>query len=859
METSFATPGISCEGCARTIKDALGAIPGVTSVGVDVAGKNVTVSHDGNIQRPDLASALVAAGYPPAEPTGLPSRSIPDDRPVADQAATETARDPVCGMTVAPGSAAGTQDYNGETYFFCSKGCREKFRAEPEKFVDKDKMQHPIQVAPRDATPVGMKYTCPMHPQIIRDKPGPCPICGMALEPMTATSDDANPELIDMNRRFWACLALSAPLLLLAMSEMIPGQPLAHVLSGRPLLWVQLLLATPVVLWGGKPFFERGWASVRNLHLNMFTLIALGTGVSYGYSLLATLFPGLVPASLRGHGGTVPVYFEAAAVITTLVLLGQVLELRARSQTSSAIRSLLGLAPKTARRLGDDGIEADVPLDEVHVGDRLRVRPGEKIPVDGVVLEGTSPVDESMVTGEPIPVEKATGGRLIGGTVSGTGSLIMRAEAVGSETMLARIVKMVGDAQRTRAPIQRLADVVSGYFVPIVLAISALTFVIWATFGPEPRLAYALVNAVAVLIIACPCALGLATPISIMVGTGRGAMAGVLIRNAEALEVLERVDTVVVDKTGTLTEGKPRLASVVAAPGVDESEFLRLAASLERGSGHPLAAAVAAGAEERGLKLSGTESFLSITGKGVTGKVDGRDVAIGNKSLFEGMGIDPGELGAKAEALRADGQTVVFVAIDARPAGLLGIADPIKESAATAVKELREDGLRVVMLTGDNRTTAAAVAKQLGLDDVRAEVLPEGKGEAIKQLQAEGRTVAMAGDGVNDAPALAQAQVGVAMGTGADVAMENAGITLIKGDLRGIARARKLSRATMRNIRQNLIFAFLYNVLGVPIAAGVLYPFFGILLNPMIASAAMTFSSVSVIVNALRLRKLDLT
>ena len=859
METSFATPGISCEGCARTIKDALGAIPGVTAVGVDVAGKNVTVSHDGNLPRPDLASALVAAGYPPAEPTDRPSRPMPHDQPAADQAATETVRDPVCGMTVAPGSAAGTQDHGGKTYFFCSKGCLEKFRAEPEKFVDQDAKQRSTQVASQDAPPVGVKYTCPMHPQIIKDKPGPCPICGMALEPMTATSDDANPELIDMNRRFWACLALSAPLLLLAMSEMIPGQPLAHVLSGRPLLWVQLLLATPVVLWGGKPFFERGWASVRSLHLNMFTLIALGTGVSYGYSLLATLFPGLVPASLRAHGGTVPVYFEAAAVITTLVLLGQVLELRARSQTSSAIRSLLGLAPKTARRLGDDGIEADVPLDEVRVGDRLRVRPGEKIPVDGVVLEGTSPVDESMVTGEPIPVEKATGGRLIGGTVSGTGSLIMRAEAVGSETMLARIVKMVGDAQRTRALIQRLADVVSGYFVPVVLAISALTFVIWASFGPEPRLAYALVNAVAVLIIACPCALGLATPISIMVGTGRGAMAGVLIRNAESLEVLERVDTVVVDKTGTLTEGKPRLASVVAAPGVDESEFLRLAASLERGSGHPLAAAVAAGAEERGLKLSGTESFLSITGKGVTGKVDGRDVAIGNKSLFEGMGIDPGELGVKAEALRGNGQTVVLVAIDARPAGLLGIADPIKESAAAAVKELRDDGLRVVMLTGDNRTTAAAVAKQLGLDDVRAEVLPEGKGEAIKQLQAEGRTVAMAGDGVNDAPALAQAQVGIAMGTGADVAMENAGITLIKGDLRGIARARKLSRATMRNIRQNLIFAFLYNVLGVPIAAGVLYPFFGILLNPMIASAAMTFSSVSVIVNALRLRKLDLT
>jgi Cu+-exporting ATPase len=698
-----------------------------------------------------------------------------------------------------------------------------------------------------------------MHPEIVRDKPGFCPICGMALEPMTATGDDTNPELEDMTRRFWVCVVLTAPLLLLAMGEMVVGQEwIARLFPGRSLSWIQLALATPVVLWGGFPFFERGWASLVNRSLNMFTLISLGTGAAYAYSVVATLFPDVFPASFRDHHGAVPVYFEPAAVITTLVLLGQVLELRARSQTSSALKALLGLAPKTARRILEDGREEDVSLDQVQVGDRLRIRPGEKVPVDGVVIEGRSAVDESMVTGEPIPVEKGPGDRLIGGTVNATGTLVMRAERVGSETMLARIVKMVGEAQRTRAPIQRLADVVSGYFVPAVILVAAITFVAWAIFGPEPRMAYALVNSVAVLIIACPCALGLATPMSIMVATGRGAMAGVLIKNAEALEVMEKVDTIVVDKTGTLTEGKPRLVSVVPAPGQDEAELLRLAASLERGSEHPLAAATVAEVLARGLHLSEPESFDSLTGKGVRGVVEGRKVAVGTRRLLEELGIDAGGLDARVEELRRDGQTVLFVAIDGRLAGILGVADPVKESAADAVRQLHAERLKIVMLTGDNKTTALAVARKLGLDDVRAEVLPEEKAEVIKQLQAEGRVVAMAGDGINDAPALAQADVGIAMGTGTDVAIESAAVTLVKGDLRGIVRLRKLSRATMRNIRQNLVFAFLYNVLGVPIAAGVLYPFFRILLNPMIASAAMTLSSVSVIINALRLRNVDL-
>jgi Cu+-exporting ATPase len=642
------------------------------------------------------------------------------------------------------------------------------------------------------------------------------------------------------------------------MAEMIPGQPLARLLSGLPLVWIQFALATPVVLWGGWPFFQRGWASVVNRSLNMFTLIALGTGTAYFYSVVAALAPGLFPDSFRTESGEVAVYFEAAAVIVTLVLLGQVLELRARSQTSSAIKALLGLAPKTARVVREDGTEIDIPLEHVEPGDRLWVRPGEKIPVDGVVLDGNSSVDESMVTGESIPVEKIEGDRVTGGTVNGTGSFVMRAERVGSETLLAHIVRLVSEAQRSRAPIQRLADVVASYFVPAVVLVAVITFIVWALVGPEPRLAYALVSAVAVLIIACPCALGLATPMSIMVGTGRGATAGVLIKNAEALEVLEKVDTLVVDKTGTLTEGKPRLTSVVALPGRSEPELLRLAASLERASEHPLASAIVAGAREKDLELADVKDFRSLTGKGVTGTVDGHAVALGNLKLLEELVIDPGALAGQAEGLRRDGQTVLFVAVNGRPAGLLGVADPIKQSTPEAIRMLHRDGVRIVMLTGDSRTTAEAVARKLGLDQVEAEVLPEQKSEAVKRLQAQGRVVAMAGDGINDAPALAQAQVGIAMGTGTDVAMETAGVTLVKGDLRGIARARRLSRGTMRNIRQNLFFAFIYNSLGVPLAAGVLYPVFGLLLSPIIASAAMTFSSVSVISNALRLRKLPL-
>jgi Cu+-exporting ATPase len=703
------------------------------------------------------------------------------------------------------------------------------------------------------------QWTCPMHPEIVRDQAGTCPICGMALESRVVTpEEEENPELRDMARRFRLGLVLTVPIIAIETGNMLSGGALAARLSPRALVLLQLLLATPVVLWGGWPFFVRGWGSVVNRSLNMFTLIALGVGVAYAYSLIAALFPGLLPESFRGEHGVPDVYFEAAAVITVLVLLGQVLELRARSQTSSAIRALLGLAPKTARRIGPDASELDVPLEHVVPGDRLRVRPGERVPVDGVVLDGVSAVDESMVTGEPIPVEKPPGARVTGGTVNGTGSFVMRAERVGSDTLLAQIVRMVGEAQRSRAPIQRLADLVSAWFVPAVVVVAVLAFVAWAVWGPEPRLAYALVNAVAVLIIACPCALGLATPMSIMVGTGRGAMAGVLVRNAEALEVMEKVDTLVVDKTGTLTEGKPRLVSVVPAHGVAEDELVRLGASLERGSEHPLAAAIVAGASERSLQLSTPSEFRSSTGKGVRGVVDGRQVALGNVTLLEELGLDAGALREPAEALRRDGQTVMFVAVDRRPAGLLGVADRIKPSTPEAIDMLHREGVRLVMLTGDSRTTADAVARKLGLDDVQADVLPGDKALAVRRLQAEGRIVAMAGDGVNDAPALAQAHVGVAMGTGTDVAMESAGVTLVKGDLRGIARARRLSRATMRNIRQNLFFAFVYNALGVPVAAGVLYPVFGLLLSPIIASAAMTFSSVSVIANALRLRRVDL-
>jgi Cu+-exporting ATPase len=681
----------------------------------------------------------------------------------------------------------------------------------------------------------------------------------MALEPRTVSvEEEVNPELHDMMRRFWISLIFTAPLVVLAMSDMLPGRPVQHALSGGLLAWLQLAAATPVVLWGGWPFFVRGWASIVHRSLNMFTLIAIGTGTAYIYSVLATLMPGLFPASFRTHSGAVAVYFEAAAVITTLVLLGQVLELRARSQTSSAIKALLGLAPKTARRLRDDGTEEDIPLEQVQLGDRLRVRPGEKVPVDGNVLAGTSAVDESMITGEPLPVEKTPGSGVTGGTVNGVGGFVMRAERVGAETLLAQIVRMVSEAQRSRAPIQRLADVVSAYFVPAVVLLAVLAFLVWGLYGPEPRLVYALVNAVAVLIIACPCALGLATPMSIMVGTGRGALAGVLVKNAEALEVLEKVDTLVVDKTGTLTEGKPRLTSVLALAGVSENELLRLAASLERGSEHPLAAAMVAGAQARGVALTDVHAFTSSTGKGVTGEVDGHKVMLGNRALFSEVGIAFDDLMQRAEALRQEGQTVMFVAVDGQPAGLLGVADPIKTSTPEAIRALRADGVQMVMLTGDSRTTAEAVARRLGLEQVEAEVLPEQKSDVVKHLQTEGHVVAMAGDGINDAPALAQAHVGIAMGTGTDVAMESAGITLVQGDLRGLVRARRLSRGTMRNIRQNLFFAFVYNVIGVPIAAGVLYPVFGLLLNPMIASAAMTLSSVSVISNALRLRRLEL-
>jgi Cu+-exporting ATPase len=773
-------------------------------------------------------------------------------------------KDPVCGMDVVPATAAGSVDHRGRTYYFCSRHCVEKFQADPARYVSgEDHAGHSPRLTaaaiPR-APSAGTTYTCPMHPEVVRDHPGSCPICGMALEPVSVPMDsDVDPELADMTRRFWISLALTLPLLLLSMAEMIPALAPTNVVPGRMLVWIQLALATPVVIWGGLPFFQRGWASLVSGKLNMFTLIALGTGTAYAFSAIATLVPGSFPPSFRDpHSRQVAVYFEPAAVIVTLVLLGQVLELRARRQTGSAIRALLGLAPKTARRLRSDGQEEDVPLDQVIPGESLRVRPGEKVPVDGIVVEGKSTVDESMISGEPIPVEKGPGDPLIGGTVNSAGGLVMRAERVGAATMLAQIVRMVNAARRTRAPIQRLADLVSAYFVPGVILVAVITFCAWSLFGPEPRFVYALVNAVAVLIIACPCALGLATPMSIMVGTGRGAAAGVLVKNAEALEVLERVDTLVFDKTGTLTEGKPRVVSIVPAPEQDASELLRLAASLEQASEHPLAAAIVRDAREKGLTLAKAEAFQSRTGLGTIGGVDGHRVAIGNQALVEELESSLAALDEKSDPLRRDGQTVVFVLIDGRPAGLLGIADPIKDSAAGALSDLRNDGLRLIMLTGDNHVTAEAVARRLGLDEVHAQVLPDQKSDEVKRLRASGRVVAMAGDGINDAPALAQADVGIAMGTGTDVAMESAGITLVKGDLRGIVRARRLSKATMTNIRQNLAFAFLYNALSVPIAAGVFYPAFGLLLSPMLASLAMTLSSVSVIFNALRLKRLEL-
>ncbi len=769
-------------------------------------------------------------------------------------------KDPVCGMMVDPLSAAGTYEHAGTTYYFCHSRCEERFRRDPDGYLSGRYAQAMEEEAP--AAP-GTDYICPMCPDVVSEKPAACPSCGMALEPRTVTMDDAvNPELADMTRRFWLGLALAVPLLVLAMSGMIPGQPLNGVLSPRWSNWLQFILATPVVGWVGWPFFQRGWDSIVTRRLNMFTLIAMGTGAAYLSSALATMVPGLFPDAFRTPAGDVPVYFEAAAVIIVLVALGQVLEIRARRRTTGALKALLGLAPRTARVVRQDNREEEIPLERVCAGERLRVRPGEKIPVDGAVLEGSTLVDESMVTGEPLPVEKRLGDWVIGGTINGTGTVLLEAGRVGEKTMLAQIVRMVSEAQRSRAPIQRVADVVAGYFVPVVVLGAVVTFGMWAGFGPEPRLAYALVNAVAVLIIACPCALGLATPMSIMVGMGRGALAGVLVKNAEALERLEKVSILVVDKTGTLTEGKPVLRSIIPAAGWSEGDVLRLAASVERVSEHPLAAAIVSGAGERDLSLSGVDEFRSQTGQGVEGKVDGKIVALGNRLFLErDIGVPSKhllELNRQSDALRQEGQTVVFVAVDGQPAGLIGVIDPLKPTTAEAVDALKREGLNIVMVTGDHRRTAEAVGRQLGLRDIQAEVLPEHKQQVVKQWQKQAHVVAMAGDGINDAPALAEADVGIAMGTGTDVAMESAGITLVKGDLLGVARARTLSRAMMKNIRQNLFFAFVYNSLGVPVAAGVLYPVLGLLLSPIVASVAMTFSSVSIIANALRLRRLRL-
>jgi len=770
--------------------------------------------------------------------------------PTAETA--EMVRDPVCGMSVDPAKSQHHWKYAGQDFYFCCAGCREKFAADPTRYL---KAEAPV---PPPAVP-GMIYTCPMHPEVRQDHPGSCPLCGMALEPVAPSLETApNPELVDMSRRFWIGLVLAVPVVVLAMADAIPGVHLSRVIPPRWSAVLQFVLASPVVLWSGWPFFVRGWHSLLRRHLNMFSLIALGVGTAYLYSLLATLFPDAFPPGFRNPDGSVPTYFEAAAMITVLVLVGQVLEIRAREQTGGAIRALLNLAPKTTRRIRSDGTEKEIPLDRVQVGDRLRIRPGEGVPVDGIVLEGKSSVDESMVTGESMPVVKEPGSALIGGTVNGTGALIMRAERVGAETMLAGIVAMVAEAQRSRAPIQRLADVVSGYFVPAVVGIAFAAFIGWAIWGPPPQLSHGLLAAVSVLIIACPCALGLATPMSIQVGVGKGATVGVLIRSAEALERMERVDTLVVDKTGTLTMGKPRVTEIVPAQGFSEQDVLRLAGALEQASEHPLAAAIVASAHERGIPLESPNDFHSVTGRGVTGRVGEQLVALGNALLMQAERVDFGPLANAADRLRENGATALFVAVDGQPAGVIAVADPIKETTPVALEALRADGVRIVMLTGDDRRTAEAVARQLGITEFEADVLPEDKYRIVRRLRNEGRIVAMAGDGVNDAPALAEADVGIAMGTGTDVAIQSAGIVLVKGDLAGIARARRLSRATMRNIRQNLFFAFVYNALGVPIAAGVLYPAFGILLSPVIAAAAMSASSVSVVTNALRLRRLRL-
>jgi Cu+-exporting ATPase len=798
--------------------------------------------------------------------------------------------DPVCKMVIEDKDAVGTSVYKGVTYYFCSDSCKENFDKDPEAFIGErvfDKKEasegtkvytcpmHPevkekrlvpcpkcgmaLEPLTPSVTLARTEWTCPMHPEIITDSPGSCPICGMALEPrVVQLEEEENPELTDMTRRFKISVVLTVPVVFIAMHHLIPGFFLEHYISPAALRFIELVFATPVVLWGGWPFLVRGWNSIVNRSPNMFTLIGLGVSVAYWYSIVATFFPNIFPKSFRGEGSSVGVYFEAAAVIVTLVLLGQVLELRARGQTSAAIKALLGLAPKTARRITEDGSEKDVPLDQISPGDKLRIRPGEKVPVDGVVIDGSSSIDESMITGEPIPVQKQSGDRVIGATVNGTGTLVMKAEKVGAETLLSQIVQMVAEAQRSRAPIQKLADIVASYFVQIIVAAAVITFVIWSLFGPEPRFAHAIINAVAVLIIACPCALGLATPVSIMVATGKGATLGVLFRNAEAIEVMKKVDTLVVDKTGTLTVGRPKLMAVVAAPASDEKTLLSYVASIERGSEHPLSEAIVAGAAERGIKILNAESFQSITGKGVSGKIEGHDVSLGNIKLLEDIGIDVGKLSEKANEMLAEGQTVMYAVIDGKISGLLGVTDPIKETTPEAIRQLHQEGIKIVMLTGDNHTTAMAVAKKLGIDEVVAEVLPDQKAKEVKLLQEKRRIVAMAGDGINDAPALAQAHVGIAMGTGTDVAMESAGVTLVKGDLRGIVRARILSRATIRNIKQNLFWAFVYNSIGVPIAAGVLYPFFGILLSPIIAATAMSFSSVSVIGNALRLKRVRL-